>query len=107
MLKLTNQPIVESFSDGMILAGIKDGKWQGFPIGLFTQEILLKVDKTYTHNQDTPSSEWVCKHDLSKFPSVSIIDSAGTEVEGVITHNSQTQVTLTFSAAFSGNAYFN
>ena len=65
------------------------------------------ADKNYVHNQVTVSSTWVVAHNLNKFPSVTVVDSAGTTVVGEITHNSINQATITFSAPFSGKAYFN
>jgi hypothetical protein len=65
-----------------------------------------------THNnerfvfpQPSPSSTWSITHDLGGRPSVTIVDSAGTMVIGEVTYNSDTQVTVNFTAAFSGFAY--
>lgn len=49
----------------------------------------------------------VVNHNLNKRPSVIVIDSSGDEVEGNITYNSANQLTLTFSATFSGTVYCN
>lgn len=65
------------------------------------------TDKNYVHNQISSSPSWVVTHNLNKFPSVSIVDSGGTVVIGDIQHDSVNQATLTFSAPFSGKAYFN
>lgn len=59
----------------------------------------------YTHNQGSPSATWVIVHNLGVRPNVTVEDSAGTTVEGEIEHNSENQLTLTFSGAFSGIAY--
>ena len=64
-------------------------------------------DKTYTHNQDIPSAEWVVNHNLNKYPSVSVTDSAKSVVVGEVMYNSLNQATITFSAPFSGKAFFN
>jgi len=68
---------------------------------------LIDVDKRYVHNQNTTSSTWVVAHNLNKFPSVTVVDSAGTIVIGEIDYIDMNNVTLTFSAAFSGVAYLN
>jgi hypothetical protein len=57
--------------------------------------------------QNSPSATWVVTHSLNKFPSVSVVDSAGTRIFGVVKYDSLSQITLTFSAAFSGKAYLN
>lgn len=64
-------------------------------------------DKSYTHDQTTPSDTWTINHFLDKFPSVSIVDSAGTQVEGEVVYESINQLVVTFSGAFSGKAYLN
>lgn len=68
---------------------------------------LKATDVHYTHNQETASAKWVVKHNLGKNPAVTIVDSAGTEVIGDVIHNDINTVTISFTAAFSGKAYFN
>lgn len=70
------------------------------------QEIAL-VSQTYTHYQDTASNVWVINHNLGKFPSITTLDSAGSNVLGDILYNSNNTLTLTFSASFSGISYLN
>ena len=67
----------------------------------------LSKDKTYLHTQSEASSEWVITHNLNKYPSVTIINSAGDEVIGDVTYNSVNQVTVTFAGAFKGTATLN
>ena len=64
-------------------------------------------DKTYNHQQAVPSAQWIVTHGLNKYPSVSVVDSAGSSVVGDVLYDSLNQVTITFSAPFSGNAFFN
>lgn len=64
-------------------------------------------DKNFTFSQGVPTSTWIVPHNLGKLPSVTIIDSAGDQVEGSIHFDSINQVTITFSAAFSGVATCN
>ena len=59
----------------------------------------------YHHTQNTPSNTWVINHNLSFFPNVTVADSAGSLCEGEITYTNNDSVTITFSSAFSGNAY--
>jgi hypothetical protein len=67
---------------------------------------LYKRDH-YTHNQTLASSTWTIVHNMGKNPSVSIVDSSGDEVEGEVMHVSNNQLTISFSAQFSGKAYLN
>ena len=60
---------------------------------------------TYVYNQGTAASTWVITHNLGYHPNITVEDSSGNTVEGEITHDSVNQLTLMFSAAFSGIAY--
>ena len=64
-------------------------------------------DKSFKHNQVSASNTWVINHNLNKFPNVVVIDSAGSQAIGAVTHNSKNQLTLSFSASFSGVAHLN
>jgi len=64
-------------------------------------------DKTYTHTQGSSSATWTITHNLGKYPSVSVQDSAGTDIFGEVQYNSKYQLTISFSSAFSGFAYLN
>jgi hypothetical protein len=55
--------------------------------------------------QQSAAVTWVITHALGGKPQVTIVDSADTHVFGEVQYNSNTQVTVTFSAAFSGKAY--
>lgn len=60
---------------------------------------------SYTHIQAVASSTWIVTHNLGWYPNVVVQDSTGTTVEGDITYNTRSKLTLTFSGAFSGRAY--
>jgi len=70
-------------------------------------ENTSSADKHYTHSQDISASQWVIDHNLNKYPSVQVIDSAGSFCIGKVTHNSVNQLTLDFNASFTGKAYMN
>jgi hypothetical protein len=66
------------------------------------------TDQAYTHNQIIPSATWNVEHTLTKpRPSVTVVDSAGTTVEGEIQFVSDTRITISFTAPFAGYAYLN
>lgn len=64
-------------------------------------------DKSFVFTQGIPSDKWSIAHNLGKFPSVAVVDSAGTEVIGDVQHIDDNNLTITFSSAFSGKAYLN
>ena len=67
----------------------------------------LGSDLRYTHIQSIPLATWVVTHNLAKKAVVTVVDSTNTVVYGGIAYNSDNQMTLSFSGAFSGYAYFN
>jgi hypothetical protein len=68
---------------------------------------IIGNDKSFEFTQNTPATVWSINHNLSKFPSVSIVSSSGDEVEGNIKHTDNNNTIITFSASFSGKAYLN
>ena len=62
---------------------------------------------TYTHQQNTAASVWNVTHNLGRFPSVTVVDSAGSKIIGDVRYTSDNTVILSFSAPFAGIAYFN
>lgn len=64
-------------------------------------------DKHYHHVQPTPSAEWDVTHALGKYPAVTVVNSARDEVVGEVHYVDNNRVILRFTAAFSGQAFFN
>ncbi|HHA18291.1 MAG TPA: hypothetical protein ENK70_01120 [Methylophaga sp.] len=64
-------------------------------------------DKHETHEQNVAESTWNIQHNLGKFPSVAVIDSGGSNVEGEIIYVDANNIQLIFSASFTGKAYMN
>lgn len=64
-------------------------------------------DKNYVHTQSIPADVWNVSHNLGKRPTVAVVDSADDVVYGNITYVDDNNITITFSGAFSGKAYFN
>ena len=62
---------------------------------------------TFVFTQAIPSATWSITHNLGKFPSVTVVDSAGSTVEGGIQYISNNEIEITFVGAFSGKAYLN
>lgn len=62
---------------------------------------------TTEFNQVSASSVWTITHDLERFPSVTVVDSSGNLVIGDVDYVSNLELTITFSAPFSGTAYLN
>jgi len=79
-------------------------------ISLMQYDYLSSTDKHYAftdHTQANPSAIWTINHGLNKFPSVTVVDSAGTQVFGDVDHTDNNNLTITFINQFSGKAYLN
>jgi len=66
-----------------------------------------KTDAGYVHDQPIAASVWNITHNLNKYPSITIVDTSGNIVEGEENFTDTNNVTISFSAAFAGKAYFN
>lgn len=64
-------------------------------------------DKTFIYTQGVPSTQWIVRHTLNKYPSVTVVDSAGSVVIGEIQYLSTSEIRLSFEHPFSGKAYLN
>jgi len=79
-----------------------------FFIGTGSENIQITGDQAHTHIQDVPASVWTITlpDGFKEYPSVTITDSAGTQVYGEVNYNYPV-ITLSFTAGFSGTAHFN
>ncbi len=61
--------------------------------------------QAYIHDQITPSVTWTIPHNLGFYPNVSVVDSGGNEVEGVITYIDVDNLQVAFTDPFGGKAF--
>lgn len=64
-------------------------------------------DKSYIHNQISSQDKWIIRHNLSKYPSVTVVDSGGNKVVGDIKYIDINSLEISFVGGFSGMAYLN
>lgn len=108
LVSLTQSVSEPTFYDAVFALIVANGnltadKYYGFAV----YPELEAADKNYVFIQSTPSATWNITHNLGKFPSVSVVDSANTVVYGDIDYIDNNSLTVTFSAAFGGKAYMN
>lgn len=72
-----------------------------------TPTTIEAISKTFVFEQAIPSDVWYIEHNLNKYPSVSIVDSAGSVVMGDVLYVDKNKVVLTFIGQFNGKAYLN
>lgn len=64
-------------------------------------------DAYFEYVQGIPSAQWDIVHNLNKYPSVTVVDTANTTVIGSYEYTSSNTLTLNFSAPFAGKAFLN
>lgn len=69
-------------------------------------EIVSRTN-TYVHEQAIASATWEINHNLGRYPSVTVVDSAGDKVETLTHYVDENNVRLEFTAEFGGKAYLN
>lgn len=70
-------------------------------------EPTIEGDKFFLFKQMESKDEWIINHKLKKYPSVTIIDSAGTNVIGEVTYLDENSLRINFSSIMSGKAFLN
>lgn len=64
-------------------------------------------DAAFTFTQGSPSATWNIIHTLGKNPSVTVVDSGGTEIIPTVLYVDSSHITVTFGSPTSGKAYLN
>lgn len=60
---------------------------------------------SYRHIQSVSSNTWQINHNLGWYPNITVVDSAGSVVEGEVDYTNENSLTLLFATPFSGTAY--
>ena len=68
---------------------------------------LSSPDKTFEFDQGQPALVWTIQHNLNKFPSVSVVDTANTVVNSQVNYIDENNITINNTAQFAGKAYLN
>ena len=66
-----------------------------------------KADASFEYTQNQSSKVWEINHNLNKKPSVTVVDSGDNVVVGEVQYIDNNNLTVSFNASFSGNAYLN
>lgn len=64
-------------------------------------------DLTYKHIQSVASSVWTMTHNLGKYPSLTVITTAGDEIHPSVKHLNINTTEATFSSAYAGTGQLN
>ena len=82
---------------------IEEDKYYDFA----TFVISTDAPATFVFDQVVPATTWNIAHNLKRFPSITVIDTANTVVVGEYEYIDSSNVTLKFLAGFAGKAYLN
>ena len=64
-------------------------------------------DSHFEFTQGVPATTWDITHNLDKFPSITVVDTANTTVMGSYEYVTKNRVILSFSSQFAGKAFLN
>lgn len=62
-------------------------------------------DIAYVFTQNSSSNRWEITHGLQFIPNITVVDSAGSVVEGDYSYPNENTVIATFIGSFAGKAY--
>lgn len=97
--------VIITGTDKVIGTDAATGVTLNYPISSLAS--FMSEATTYIHIQSESVSTWEIEHELNRFPSVEVVDSAGSVVVGGIQYIDEDNITITFSAPFTGKAYLN
>ena len=80
-------------------------KYYGFAV--YPNQADVVSDKNFVFTQAVSSNTWVIQHNLNKFPSVTSVNINNIEMYGEVEFIDLNNLTINFSAAFSGKAFIN
>lgn len=102
--ELNNHPSYPDMSGFWMIWNVKTHQYELSDIPVPTEG---GGDKTYVYTQNIAAATWVIQHNMYKYPSVSVVDSAENQVVGDVEYTTLNSLTITFTAPFSGKAYLN
>lgn len=79
----------------------------GTGIEITDDNVINNTQTTYIHEQGIASDSWKIEHNLNRFPSVTVVDTSGMEVNCAVTYTDKNNCILTMNAPFKGKAYLN
>jgi hypothetical protein len=70
-------------------------------------ELAYQYRSTYIHTQGVAASTWTINHNLNKYPSVTVVDSAENEIIASVKYQDANTCIIEMSSPFKGKAYLN
>lgn len=67
--------------------------------------LTVGSEQGYVHTQSSVSDVWVVNHNLGFKPAVTVLNNSGEVVHGEVQYTGEQQVTVRFTAPFTGKVY--
>lgn len=109
--QLTTLPSATTEQKGIIriatLEEAIEGTNNSLAITPYTLKEVTTSDKTYIHEQGIASDTWIINHNLDKYPSVTLVNSADIQFIAEVEYNDRNTCTVYINGATKGKAYLN
>lgn len=92
---------------GATITGSQGPQGEPGPAGATDYNDLTNKPALSFSHPFTNSASVVVTHNLNRYPSVTVVDTAGDEVIGNVKYDSLNQLTVTFSSATGGTVFCN
>lgn len=100
--------IEDAVHEGLVLIGEQVDRAESYAESAAeSAEMAYRYRSTYIHEQGVASSEWVINHNLNKFPSVTVVDSADNEIIVSVRYVDANTCVIDLTSPFKGKAYLN
>ena len=73
----------------------------------YTGGVVTITSLTYIHEQGIAADQWHITHNLKKYPSVTLVDTAGTQFIGKVQYIDENSCIVYMNGATKGKAYLN
>ena len=103
----THKGKIRIATDAEALEGVVDNAAiTPYTLDLKTQSIEEKT-QTFIFEQGVASDTWEIQHNLNKFPSINVVDSAGNSFIPAYKYIDENNIILYMNGSFKGKAYLN
>lgn len=107
-IKTGTAEIDAAVQEGLVLIGEQVDRAESYAESAAeSAEMAYRYRSTYIHEQGVASSEWVINHNLNKFPSVTVVDSADNEIIVSVRYVDANTCVIDLTSPFKGKAYLN
>lgn len=97
---------VQNFKEGLVRENVRDVDSASNDY-LVTEKAVALANDTFVFEQAEASDVWVVVHNLNKYPSVMLVDSAGTQFIAPVNYDSRNQLTVYINGRTTGKVLLN